>query len=181
VNRSALDSKASCDCPVETSPLATNRPDRHSRNWTGYYFFIMKSASIPVLLLFAGAQMLLGAVNQSCAARSGDASYLRVHGRLGVYNGGYPNLRLWHIGTHHLFGIYGGPADLQCQRGGTCKEDEDTYLPSNLNTFMTLPNPMFEFGVYGDFEIRLLEPFRPGHMQAACIVDAHKLVRRRSS
>jgi hypothetical protein len=27
----------------------------------------------------------------------------------------------------------------------------------------------------------LLEPLRPGHMQAACIVDAHKLVRRRSS
>jgi hypothetical protein len=161
---------------VNTEPL-TPEPDPAR---TDYYFIIMTAASIPVLLLLLSSPMLSGAVNQSCAARSGDASYVHVHGRLGVYNGGYPNLRLWHIGTHHLFGIYSGPADLQCQRGGTCNGDDDTNLPSNLDALMALPNPLFEFEVYGDFEIRLLEPFRPGHMQAACIVDAHKLVRRRS-
>jgi hypothetical protein len=140
---------------------------------------MIRAARISVLLLLFCTPTLRGAVNQSCAAESDGAPYVRVRGRLGVYNGGYPNLRLWHIGTHHLFGIYGGPADLQCQRGGTCKPDEDTDLPSNIVALMTLPNPLFEFGVYGDFEIRVLEPFRPGHMQAACIVDAHKLVRQR--
>ena len=106
---------------------------------------------------------------------------MRVHGRLGVYNGGAPNLRLWHIGTHHLFGIFGDPADLKCTREGECKGDEDTKLPSNLDAMMKLPNPLFEFEIYGDFEIRTLEPFQSGHMQAACIVDAHNLVRRRSN
>jgi hypothetical protein len=104
-----------------------------------------------------------------------------VHGRLGVYNGGRPNLRLWQIGTHHLFGIFDDPADLKCTREGECNEDEGTKLPSNLDALMKLPNPLFEFEIYGDFKIRTLEPFQSGHMQAACIVDAHNLVRRRSS
>jgi hypothetical protein len=40
------------------------------------------------------------------------------------------------------------------------------------------PDPLFyEDMFYGDFEIRLLEPFKPGHMQAACIVEAHNLIR----
>lgn len=146
----------------------------------GYYFEIMRVAVFPVLILLASATALHGASNQSCKAGSKDASILRVHGRLSVYNGGYPNLRLWQIGTHHLFGIYGDPADLQCSRGGTCNGDEDTKLPRNLDVLMNLPNPLFEFSVYGDFEIRPLEPFQLGHMQAACIVDAHKIVRRRS-
>jgi hypothetical protein len=124
-----------------------------------------------------GPKIENGAVNQSCAAGIAGSSYVRIHGRLGVYNGGYPNLRLWHIGTNHLFGIYGDPADLSCIRRGVCEGDEDTKLPSNLDSLMRLPNPLFEFMVYGDFEIRLLEPYRPGQMQAACIVEAHNLVR----
>jgi hypothetical protein len=147
----------------------------------GLSFLIMKAASISFLLLFANAQMLLGAVNQSCAAGSEAASYVHVHGRLGVYNGGSPNLRLWHIGTRHMFGIFGDPADLKCTREGVCNGDEDTKLPSNLDALMKLPNPLFEFEIYGDFEIRPLEPFQSGHQQAACIVNAHNLVRRRSS
>jgi len=127
-----------------------------------------------------GPDIEAGAVNRSCAAGSDSTSYLSVHGRLSVYNGGYPNLRLWHIGTHHLFGIFGDPADLNCSREGPCNGDQDTKLPSNLDALMRLPNPLFEFGTYGDFEIRVLEPYRPGHMQAACIVDARNLVRRRS-
>jgi len=76
-----------------------------------------------------------GAVNQSCAAGSASSSYVHFHGRLGIYNGGYPNLRLWHIGTKHLFGIYSDPADLQCTRGGIveCGGDQDTKLPRNLS------------------------------------------------
>jgi hypothetical protein len=141
----------------------------------GYYFNVMKTAMFSILVLLASATALHGAINQSCKAGSDDASILRIHGRLSVYNGGYPNLRLWQIGTHHLFGIYGDTADLLCNRGGACNGDEDTKLPSNLQRVNLL-----ESSVYGDFAIRPLEPFQPGHMQAACIVDAHKIVRRRS-
>jgi hypothetical protein len=136
---------------------------------------MMRAAFFPLLALLANATALHGAINLSCKAGSEDVSILRVHGRLSVYNGGYPNLRLWQIGTNHLFGIYSDPVDLQCSRGGACNEDEDTKLPGNLQRVNLL-----ELSVYGDFAIRLLEPFQRGHMQAACIVDAHKIVRRRS-
>lgn len=140
----------------------------------------MKVAIFLLLVLHLGVTALYGAVNQSCKAGTEDASILHIHGRLSVYNGGYPNLRLWQIGTHHLFGIYSDPTDLQCIRGGACGGDADTKLPSNLEALMDLPNPLFEWSIYGDFEIRPLEPFQPGHMQAACIVNAHNIVRERS-
>jgi hypothetical protein len=139
-----------------------------------YDLDIMKAAVLLLALaLFAGATVLHGAINQSCKAGSEDAPILDVHGRLNVYNGGYPNLRLWQIGTHHLFGIWSGPADLQCSRGGACNGDEDTKLPSDLQHL-----DLLGFSTYGDFEIRPLEPFQQGHMQAACIVEAHNIVRR---
>lgn len=118
--------------------------------------------------------MLYGTINQSCKAGSEDRSLVRVHGRLAIYNGGYPNLRLWHIGTHHLFGIYSDPRDFQCARTGACEGDGDEKLPSNLAKLNLL-----DHFVYGDFEIRVLEPFQPDHMQAACIVEARNLVIRR--
>jgi hypothetical protein len=145
------------------------------RERLGYDFDIMKKTVFSFLVLCASATGLHAAVNQSCKAGSEDASIRRIHGRLTVYNGGYPNLRLWQIGTHHLFGIFGDPGDLRCLQGGTCGGDEDTKLPSDLERL-----DLLESSVYGDFEIRLLEPFRPGHMQAACIVDVHRIVRRRS-
>jgi hypothetical protein len=144
----------------------------------GYYSDTMKAAIFSALALLASATTLHGAINQSCKTGSDDTSILHIHGRLSVYNGGYPNLRLWRIGTNHLFGIFSDSADLQCIRDGACDGDEDTKLPSNLNVLMNLPNPLFEYSVYGDFEIRPLEPFRAGQMQAACIVSAHKIVRR---
>ncbi len=142
-------------------------------SWMGYYFAIMKASVLPVLILLACATALHGAENISCKAGEEDASILHVHGRLMVYNGGYPNLRLWQIGTNHLFGIFSDPADLRCIRSGTCNLDQDTNLPSNLEHLN-----LVDFATYGDFEIRTLEPFRPGHQQAACIVDVHRIVRR---
>jgi hypothetical protein len=142
---------------------------------------IMKLSVLPLLAFLTSATLLEGATNQSCLAGANDMAVVHVHGRLSVYNGGFPNLRLWQIGTNHLFGIFGDPADLKCTRDGMCNGDEDTKLPSKLDALMSLPNPLFEFSVYGDFDIRPLEPFKAGHMQAACIVDAHKLVRRRSN
>jgi len=106
---------------------------------------------------------------------------VHIRGRLGMYNGGYPNLRLWQIHTRHLFGIYSDPADLQCAADGKCNEEEETKLPGNLEQLMADPNSVFDIEVYGDFQIRLLEPRKEGHMQAACIVSAQRLVRRRRS
>jgi hypothetical protein len=131
----------------------------------------MRTAALCVLVLLGSSTALYGAINQSCKRGSQEKSLIRIHGRLGVYNGGYPNLRLWHIGTHHLFGIYSDPADLKCGRGTACNEDVETKLPGNLKRL----NLLGSF-VYGDFEIRVLEPFELGHMQAACIVDATHIV-----
>jgi hypothetical protein len=142
----------------------------------------MRAAVVYLFCLFATAPSLLGEVNRSCATGGdGGASHREVHGRLRVYNGGYPHLRLWHVGTRHLLGIFGDAADLRCSREGPCDGDQDTKLPSSLEALMKLPNPSFEFAIYGDFELRVLEPFQRGHMQAACIVNAHNLVRRRSN
>lgn len=138
-------------------------------------FVVMKLIAISLLLL-TSSTMLLAAINQSCKAEREPASYIRVHGRSMVYNGGYPNLRLWQIDTHHLFGIFSDASDLRCARGRTCNGDEDTRLPSNLQHMNLL-----DYAVYGDFEIRLLEPFHAGHMQAACIVDAQRIVSRHSN
>jgi hypothetical protein len=134
----------------------------------------MKSTMYALLALLTSAASLYGETNRTCEAGSDNGSIVQVHGRLNVYNGGYPNLRIWQIGTHHLFGIYSDPADLRCIRAGSC--DEDTKLPSNLEHLNLLDST-----VYGDFELRVLEPLKAGHMQAACIVDAKNLVIRGAS
>ncbi|HEX4006784.1 MAG TPA: hypothetical protein VHX60_11455 [Acidobacteriaceae bacterium] len=131
----------------------------------------MKNAVFAVSLFLLHSSSLHGAVNPSCKAGAPDASLVRVHGRLNVYDGGYPNLRLWQIGSKHLFGIYSDPADFLCGRGTACEDDGDPKLPGDL-----IHLNLLESTVYGDFEIRLLEPLKPGHMQAACIVEAEHLV-----
>jgi hypothetical protein len=52
-------------------------------------------------------------------------------------------------------------------------------MPSNGWAMLKLPNPYFQFAIYADFQLRLLEPAKEGHMQAACIVSADHLVRAR--
>ncbi len=141
----------------------------------------MTIAWMSLVLILAAAPTRLSVLNKSCTARSGSDPYVHIRGRLSVYNGGYPNLRLWQIHTHHLFGIYSDPADLQCAADGKCNVEEETKLPGNLEQLMADPNSVFDIEVYGDFKIRLLEPRKEGHMQAACIVSAQRLVRRRRS
>jgi len=124
------------------------------------------------MLLFASSAN----INRPCA-RAETSQDLHVHGRLAFYDGGYPNLRLWQIGTRHLFGIYSDSVDMACNQGSACFEENDPKLPKNLEVFWRHPYPDF---VYGDFELRLLEPSKPGHMQAACIVSADHLIRQHS-
>ncbi len=139
----------------------------------------LRATALSLLITF-GTCPLIAATNKACPSGR-DKTLAKVHGRLGVYNGGYPNLRLWHVGTHHLFGIYGGPADLQCQHAGTCGSDQDgPDLPTNVDKKMTTLKPIFEYWLYGDYVLLELESYKSGHMQAACIVSATHLIRRKS-
>ena len=135
----------------------------------------MKAATISTLLFLAYTAAAQGAVNQSCAQGGDSSTYVHIHGRLSEYNGGYPNMRLWNIGTDHLFGIFSGPADLRCTRAykPECGGTQDTDLPANLEKIDFLRTV-----VYGDFVLRSLEPFRHEHQQAACIVSADHIVER---
>jgi hypothetical protein len=53
-----------------------------------------------------------------------------THGRLSLYNGGSPNLRLWKIGTHRLLGIYSGPGAGPFDDG--LPDEDDVELPIKL-------------------------------------------------
>lgn len=147
------------------------------RSWN--IFALMTAAFTSIVLLLASASVSAAKENRSCALSTAGVGVVRVHGRLAVYNGGYPNFRLWQVGTHHLFGIYGDQADLQCQRGSGCSGDGDTGMPPNVQALFTTPD-VFKYFVYGNFHLRLLEPRKEGHMQAACIINANQLVRRLS-
>jgi hypothetical protein len=120
-------------------------------------------------------------VNHSCADYKGPEPRVQVHGRLAIYNGGYPNLRLWHIGTNHLFGIFDDQADLRCLRNSACGQDAiEVEAPANLmRLFHQFHNPI-DYRIYGDFELQPLERYQPGHQQAACIVSARNLVQRQN-
>jgi hypothetical protein len=134
------------------------------------FFPIMRSFVLSLIALFASAPVY-GAINQSCKEGSENEAILHIHGRLAVYNGGKPNLRIWQTGTHHLFGIFSDTKDLRCTRSGACEGDDDTKLPSSLEGLNLLRGP-----IYADFDIRPLEPFHQGRQQAACIVDARNIV-----
>lgn len=93
-----------------------------------------------------------------------------VHGRLRAGNG-TPSTRLWHIGTHHVYGIY-------TNRYGFT-HDSDTLDNEAPELHFTLPKNTPTVGgwtVYGDFEVCPLEPLIQGHMQAACIASAAHVV-----
>jgi hypothetical protein len=84
---------------------------------------------------------------------------------------GTPSTRLWHIGTHHIYGIYSN------QYGFI--HDTPTLDNEAPELHFTLPKGMpDEFGwtIYGDFEVCPLEPLKQGHMQAACIAGAANIL-----
>jgi hypothetical protein len=102
-----------------------------------------------------------------CKTAALAASCYWVHGRLSVANGN-PTIRLWKIGTHHMYGILSGPGSLDRNPG----DSEDPELPTNVQrAFKTLYT-----WIYGDFEICPLEPEHKGEMQDACVESAKNLV-----
>jgi hypothetical protein len=97
-------------------------------------------------------------------------SCVLIHGRLWTGNG-TPSTRLWHIGTHHLYGIYSN-------RYGFTHDSEtlDNEAPElHFRLHGSTPDVGY-WTVYGDFEVCPLEPLIQGHMQAACIASAAHVV-----
>jgi hypothetical protein len=92
-----------------------------------------------------------------------------THGRLSLYNGGPPNLRLWKIGTHRLLGIYSGPGFGPLDPGFT--EEDDVELPANLSKY-----DYTKVSIFGDFEVCPLAPEQKRRMQPVCIESAKRLV-----
>ena len=97
-----------------------------------------------------------------------------VHGRLSAYNG-TPTLRLWEIGTHHLFGL-GTNYEAVFRRHGFDDADEPDLPPSIERVFEG-----FQTNIFGDFQVCPLEAFRPGNMQPARVISAKHLFVQRIS
>jgi hypothetical protein len=104
-----------------------------------------------------------------CKTPQNAASCYWTHGRLKVANGN-PSLRVWKIGTKHLFGIYSGPSTFPPR---TSEDSESPELSANLEN---LDNALDDGGViFADFEMCPLRPERPGQMQPAYIESARKI------
>ncbi len=124
-----------------------------------------------VVLLSSGPAITARNYRQEpCKTPANARSCIQIHGRLRAGNG-TPSVRLWHIGTHHIFGIYSN-------RYGFIHDGEtgDNEAPE---LHLTLPKDDPKAGgwtLYGDFEVCPLEPLIQGHMQAACIASASHIV-----
>jgi hypothetical protein len=124
--------------------------------------------SLAIFALFISAQAL---ANESyrekhCKTSELAPTCIQVHARLWAGNG-TPAVRLWPIGTHHIYGIYSNRYGFM--------HDEKTADNEAPELHFTFPKGMPDQGgwtVYGDFEVCPLEPHVSGHMQAACITTA---------
>ncbi len=133
----------------------------------------MRYALIAALALCGvAAQALLQATPKRkipCKTPENAASCYWTRGRLSVANGN-PSLRVWKIGTKHVFGIYSGPSTFPPR---TSEESESPELPANLED---LDDALDDGGViFADFEMCPLRPEHPGQMQPACIESAKKI------
>jgi hypothetical protein len=81
----------------------------------------------------------------------------KQHGRLSSQNG--RALLIWLIGTTRVVDL----------------ENDAEELPPLVRRYMDMTSPDYSY-IYGDFEICPLELDQPGHMRAACVVSAEKLV-----
>ena len=97
-------------------------------------------------------------------------SCIHFRGRL-TAGEGTPSVRLWHIGTPHVYGIYSN------RYGFT--HDSETLDNEAPELHFKLPKDIPAAGgwtVFGDFEVCPLEPRIEGHMQAACIASGSHIV-----
>ena len=82
---------------------------------------------------------------------------VKQHGRLSSQNG--RALLIWLIGTTRVVN----------------PENDPEELPTLVRRYLDMTSPDHSY-IYGDFEICPVEPDRPGHMRAVCVLGAEKLV-----
>jgi hypothetical protein len=92
------------------------------------------------------------------------AACFTVHARLSVANG-TPSFRLWPVGGHRLFGVFGADGD----------PASPALLPGAVEAIAQPPTPGTLRSVVGDFSVCPLARSRPGWMQPVCIAGAGHL------
>jgi len=80
---------------------------------------------------------------------------IEVRGRLSLSQG-FPNYRMWWVGTKRIFGIAGG--------------EGEEIIPEDIE--VELVDGIF---AYGDFLICPITEHNPGHMQYVCVESAKNL------
>jgi hypothetical protein len=80
---------------------------------------------------------------------------IKRHARLSSQNG--TPFRLWLIGTSRVMRI------------------DETDMPDTLDRYLEMTSDSHSY-IYGDFEVCPLEPDQQGHMRAACVANAERLV-----
>lgn len=94
----------------------------------------------------------------------------RTRARLWLGNG-TPSVRLWPVGSHHIFGIYSNSYGFE--HDDSTLDNESPELPREVRAQTPERSG---WTVYGDFEVCPLEPHKEGHMQAACVASASHIV-----
>lgn len=94
----------------------------------------------------------------------------KIHARLSLGNG-TPSVRLWGIGTHHIYGIYSNKYGFA--HDGETLDNESPELPKAV---LALIPDTGGWTMYGDFDVCPLERHIEGHMQAACVAGALHVV-----
>jgi hypothetical protein len=110
---------------------------------------------LPLLAISAGA-----AKEQCKGSKQVVAPCYRVHGRMSWANG-FPNIRIWIIGTHRILGV----------------RRNEAGLPDSVVKLLYAQGVEDEFDntVYGNFEVCPLEKRIEGHMQDVCVESADKV------
>jgi len=133
---------------------------------------ILRAIAIGALLSALGQLGDHGAYRkQSCKTPELASSCFHIHARLNAGNG-TPAVRLWGVGTHHIYGIYSNTYGFE--HDVLTLDNEAPELP---RTVLRLLPATGGWTVYGDFEVCPLEPHVEGHMQAACIAGAAHVVK----
>ena len=112
--------------------------------------------SITATMLLAVCNPLVTLAKEVCKGNSrviGECFSAR--GRLSVYQG-YPDIRMWWVGTKRIFGIAGG--------------EGEEIIPEDISA--KLSDGVF---VFGDYVVCPVSGFVPGHMQWVCVESGENL------
>jgi len=101
-----------------------------------------------------------GLACENSAMKVGPCQWFR--GRLNVWNGAPPLLRIWKVGTHRIVGVV-GPKGF---------EDPDDLLDS-LQTYGD--GKLVDHSLFGEFRLCPLTRRPPHHQEDVCIAKARKL------